>query len=146
MHYRHGQVLSDLDCFPFYTSAVLVGSSITVKARAKSGSDWSPVTEAVFTYSDANGLEALAGNQLSCGNRPNPFSDQTQIFFTLPRAGNIQVDIIGIDGRLVKSLFHGQALSGYNQLLWSPDDTQGGISIYRIRFEGVNHYLKVMRK
>jgi len=129
-----------------YATAVPVGSSITVKARAKSGSDWSPVTEAVFSYSDVNDVEAVAGNLLSSGNRPNPFSDQTQIYFTLPQAGIVQVDILGIDGRLVKSLFRGTALSGYNQLQWSPADNQGGIYICRIRFEGVNHYLKVMRK
>jgi len=100
----------------------------------------------VFSYSDVNDVEAVAGNLLSCGNRPNPFSDQTQIYFTLPQAGNIQVDILVLDGRLVKSLFRGTALSGYNQLQWTPADNQGGIYICRIHYQEQNHYLKVMKK
>ena len=129
-----------------YASAINIGSTVTVKARAKSSTDWSPITEAVFVYNTASGIDNPMANQLACGSYPNPFSNETQIHFTLPDAGNVQVDIYGIDGRVVKNLYNGQALNGYNQLQWTPANGESGLYICKISYAGQSTYLKLMRK
>lgn len=129
-----------------YTSAINIGSSLTIKARAKSSTDWSPITEATFVYNETNGVDNPMASQLACGSYPNPFSNETQIHFTLHNAGNVKVDIYGIDGRLVKNLFDGQAVGGYNQLQWTPANGESGIYICRISFAGQSTYLKLIRK
>jgi len=129
-----------------YAAAINIGSTQTVKARAKSSTDWSPITEATFVYNTSNGIDNLLAVQLACGSYPNPFSNETQIHFTLPDAGNVQVDIYGIDGRLVKNLYSGLAFSGYNQLQWTPSNNESGLYICKISYAGQSTYLKLMRK
>jgi len=129
-----------------YTAAVNIGSSISVKSRAKSSTEWSAITEASFVYSEPNAIENITAGLLACGSYPNPFSDETQIHFTLPNAGNLQVDIYSTDGRLVQQLYNGNALSGYQKLQWTPTTGQSGIYICRINYQDKNYYLKLMRK
>ncbi|MHB9143201.1 MAG: chitobiase/beta-hexosaminidase C-terminal domain-containing protein [Paludibacter sp.] len=129
-----------------YSAALSIGTSITVKARAKTSSEWSAVTEANFVFDSANEIKNLTTGQLACSSYPNPFSDQTQIQFTLPNAGNLQVDIYNVDGRLVQQLFKGNAFGGTQKLLWSPSGNENGVFICRINYLGQNYYLKLMRK
>lgn len=129
-----------------YASAVNVGSSVTIRARAKSSTEWSAITEATFVYSSINGIEDIISEQLECSNYPNPFRKTTRIQLSLPAAGDLQVDIYSIDGRLVKQLFKGKAISGNNQFDWSPEDNQTGIYICRMTYAGRSTYLKLLRK
>jgi len=80
------------------------------------------------------------------GNFPNPFHESTQIYFHLPTDGNVQVDVFSIEGRLVKTLYSGFRPNGYNQIQWSPETNESGIYLYRIRFDGQDHFGKIIRK
>ena len=129
-----------------YASAISVGSSITVKARAKTSNEWSPITEATFVYTDPNAVQIPLAEQLASSNYPNPFDGSTRIQLTLPYDNDLQLDIYSIDGRLVKQLFKGKALSGTNQFDWWPTDNESGIYICRISFAGQSTYLKLLRE
>jgi hypothetical protein len=129
-----------------YASTFSVGSSVTVKARAKTSTEWSAITEATFVYTDPNAVQLPLADQLACSNYPNPFSESTRIHMTLPADGDLQLDIYGIDGRLVKQLFKGKVFSGENQFDWTPETTQRGIYICRITYGGESTYLKLMKK
>ena len=48
-----------------YNNEILLNSEVTVKARAKSGNEWSPITEGIFTFNGTTGLEDLAAETLS---------------------------------------------------------------------------------
>lgn len=129
-----------------YTSAFNVGSSITVKARAKTSSEWSAVTEATFVYSPTSGVDHPESNLIICSNYPNPFSQSTYIQIDTPDEGDLQVDIYGIDGRLVKQLFKGKSIVGNNQFEWTPENEINGIYICRITYAGQNTYLKLLKR
>ena len=129
-----------------YTSALSVGSSMTVKARAKSGTEWSAITEATFVYNTVNATDDLMQNMLMCSNYPNPFSDNTTIQINLPSEGELQLDIYSLDGRLVKALYKGKALAGDNQYFWTPENQESGIYICRVTYDGKHTYLKLMKK
>jgi len=129
-----------------YASAFSVGSSLTVKARAKTSTEWSAITEATFVYNSANALQTPLADMLACTNYPNPFSESTRISMTLPAEGDLQLDIYGVDGRLAKHLFKGKALSGSNEFDWTPESPQTGIYICRITYGGQSTYLKLMKK
>jgi len=129
-----------------YTSAFSVGSSITVKARAKTSTDWSPITEATFVYSSANDVNTFTAEQFAYSSYPNPFTDETQIRFNLPNAGDLQADIFSVDGRLIQQLYKGLAHSGSQSLQWAPKTYESGIYICRISYLGQNYYVKLMKK
>jgi len=129
-----------------YKTPVNIGSDITIRARAKTSSEWSAITEATYTFQNTNAIQEITAEQLAYGNYPNPFIESTRIHFTLPYAGNVQLDIYSIDGRLVKQLFRGNANSGFNQFDWIPENIQSGIYICRITFGGQSTYLKLMKK
>lgn len=129
-----------------YTGTINIGATVTVKARSKSGTEWSAITEAIYNFDNPNAIENLLVDQLASGSYPNPFHNETQVYFTLPNAGNLQVDIYTIDGRLAAQLYKGQAMSGHQQLQWSPNSNEKGVFICQINFEGRNYYVKLLRK
>jgi len=64
--------------------------------------------------------------QLLVAARPNPFNPRTMITFSLPRAGNVKVDIHDIRGRLVRQLVVDQAYpAGDSTVLWDGTDDTG---------------------
>jgi hypothetical protein len=130
-----------------YTAAVNISGNATIKARAKtSAGEWSAITVADYILGAPNGIEQPLAEQLACSNYPNPFSKSTRIQLTMPYDGDIQIAIYSLDGRLVKQLFVGKALSGSNNYEWTPETSGSGIYICRINFEGRSAYIKLIRK
>ncbi|MBF0433689.1 MAG: T9SS type A sorting domain-containing protein, partial [Fibrobacteria bacterium] len=56
---------------------------------------------------------------------PNPFYNTTSLTFQLPSGGNLELDIYGIDGKLVHSLRSGFLSAGRHSLAWDGKDQQG---------------------
>jgi endonuclease I len=56
---------------------------------------------------------------------PNPFNPSTSIDLELPAAGPVQVDIFGLDGRLVRTLLHETRPAGEVVLRWNGLDDNG---------------------
>jgi len=59
------------------------------------------------------------------GNYPNPFNPSTEVKFTLTQAGNVTVDVIDLQGRVVRTLFKGDLQSGITSLSWDGRDDNG---------------------
>ena len=129
-----------------YSIALNIGNSMTVKARAKSSTEWSAITLATFSYTDLNAIDTPLAELLACSNYPNPFNQTTRIQLTLPYESDLQLDIYSVDGRLVKHLFKGKGLNGINQFDWTPENSQNGIYICKISFEGKTSYLKLVKR
>jgi hypothetical protein len=60
-------------------------------------------------------------------NYPNPFNPSTTIEYTLPHAGNVDVNIYDVQGRLVRSLFNSNQQVGAHALVWDSRNNAGGI-------------------
>jgi hypothetical protein len=72
-------------------------------------------------------------------NIPNPFAGTTVIAFEVPGAGQVQADVISIDGRLVRDLFNGYVVPGRHRIEWNGCDTGGrrvasGVYFYRVGY------------
>jgi len=73
-------------------------------------------------------------------NYPNPFNPATAFSFSLPRSGQVRVDIFDILGRTVRTLADKQMNAGMHTIYWDGNDGDGqpaasGIYLYRVRFE-----------
>jgi serine protease AprX len=83
------------------------------------------------------------------GNSPNPFNPRTEISFELAAAGQVQVDIYDVKGRLVQSLARGIFPAGRHTLKWSGKDDRGadqasGVYFCRFRSSDVAQVQKMM--
>ncbi|MDD3321916.1 MAG: chitobiase/beta-hexosaminidase C-terminal domain-containing protein [Paludibacter sp.] len=127
-----------------YSSQFSIGSDVTIKARSKTSTEWSAISEVSFSFASAVNLPFA--EMLVCKGYPNPFSESTHIQLTLPYNGNIQLDVYSIDGRLIEQIYRGTAENGTQQYEWSPKTSEKGIFICRILFEGQSTYLKLIRQ
>ena len=73
---------------------------------------------------------------------PNPLTAgrEGRIRYTLERSGRAKVEIFNLEGRLVRTVFEGQALGGTNELTWNGTDLKGhpvasGVYYLRLRTE-----------
>jgi len=71
---------------------------------------------------------------------PNPLATGAigRLQFTMARQGKASIDVFDIEGRLVKSVYHGVALEGINNAFWNGTDESGrlvatGVYFYRLR-------------
>jgi hypothetical protein len=59
------------------------------------------------------------------GNRPNPFSTQTTLLFSLPERQYAKLAVYDASGRLVKELLSGETDAGYTGVTWDGLDESG---------------------
>lgn len=71
---------------------------------------------------------------------PNPFNPSTAIGFEIPAAGNVEISIYNMQGRLIHDIKLDQrSLSpGYNEYLWNADGFPSGIYIVKLQYK---HYM-----
>ena len=79
-----------------------------------------------------------AGGVAVYQNVPNPFVGTTTIGFEMPRRGRVKVDIVSVDGRIIRSLFDDSVLPGKHSVDWDGRDSGGdlvasGVYLYRVR-------------
>ena len=70
-------------------------------------------------------------------NIPNPFVGTTTIAFEMPRRGRVKVDIVSVDGRIVRNLMDDNLLPGKRSVDWDGRDSSGekvasGVYLYRV--------------
>jgi hypothetical protein len=70
-------------------------------------------------------------------NIPNPFIGKTTIAFEMPRLGRVKVDIVSVDGRIIRNLFDDTVLPGKRSVDWDGLDANGdrvasGLYLYRV--------------
>gem|GEM_PF-1368922 len=57
--------------------------------------------------------------------KPNPFADETTIFFALPEARDVDLAVYNVNGQLVRTLQSGQMAAGRHQVIWNGRDNSG---------------------
>jgi hypothetical protein len=72
------------------------------------------------------------------GNAPNPFNPQTRLRFELARAGDVQVTVYDLRGRLVRRIVQPGLEAGRQEIAWDGADGRGrplpsGIYFYLLR-------------
>ncbi len=73
-------------------------------------------------------------------NVPNPFNPTTRIDFELEKAGNVDLNVYDVSGRLVASLFSGHLGEGAHEVTWNGKTNNGttaatGVYLYVLKTE-----------
>jgi len=73
---------------------------------------------------------------------PNPFNPRTEISFSVPRQGHVRVEVVGVDGRVVKVLHDAITSAGSHSVIWSGNDLNGrsassGVYFARVVLNGM---------
>lgn len=80
---------------------------------------------------------------------PNPFNPQTQLTYTVPKAGAIRLDIFDVSGRRVRTLVNSRIAAGTHTAAWDGRDTNGatlasGVYFVRLAAPGATRTLRVV--
>lgn len=72
-------------------------------------------------------------------NRPNPFFENTEISFVLPRKGKIYISVYNVEGRLIQKLLEKEEDAGRHTIFWNARDVSGkkvksGVYFLRLRY------------
>jgi hypothetical protein len=79
--------------------------------------------------------EQELGSFTGLSNYPNPFNYKTNISFNIPKAGQVQVRVYDMMGRVVSSLYDGNLDQGKQQFEWQPDaQLQPGVYFCKVQF------------
>ncbi|MCD4820050.1 MAG: T9SS type A sorting domain-containing protein [Candidatus Cloacimonetes bacterium] len=94
-----------------------------------------PYETVVITFGEP---DVPAPEKLSLSNYPNPFNPITQINYSLPVDGKIELIIYNIKGQKVKTLINGKAEAGHYNITWNSTDNLGrrvssGVYFYQLK-------------
>ncbi len=126
-----------------------VEGTMTVRLRLNFASpdDWieigalgihvTPVGSAVDDDFGVDNLDGLTLHQ----NRPNPFGPETTIEYVLEQADDVELQVLDVNGRTVRTLFHGDQPMGEYRVVWDGRNDAGvevfsGRYYYRVRVGG----------
>ena len=111
-----------------------------LKALGDPNIDWDHVAAAQDKSSAAEKPEpnALPDGYDLKQNYPNPFNPTTTIGYSLPESRHVRLDIINIQGQVIKTLVDGDVGAGEHSIVWNGDDESGarvasGIYLYRLK-------------
>ena len=82
-------------------------------------------------------------------NRPNPFSPETRMAFTMPEEGRVEFRVYSVDGRLVRTLINGHLPAGPHTATWDGRDESGrtvasGVYFCALAALGIEENLKTL--
>jgi uncharacterized protein len=80
---------------------------------------------------------------------PNPFNAETRLRYSLPNSAPVQIRVMNITGRLVRSLYTGFSVAGDHIVAWDGRDSGGsavpsGMYIIQVRAENMVQVRKVL--
>jgi len=82
----------------------------------------SPVSDVNFETTNS----AKTINQFKLfANYPNPFNPTTTIFYSLPEASHVKLQIFDLNGRAVRILLNAKQPTGIHSVLWNAKDEKG---------------------
>jgi len=92
------------------------------------------------TYLEADNVAQVPTRLELMHNVPNPFNAATEISFTLPVDEDISLEIIDLNGRVVRNLAYGSYEAGRHSVIWDGKNSNSaecatGIYFYRLRTE-----------
>ncbi len=82
-------------------------------------------------------------------NQPNPFNPSTEIRFTVPTAGQVDLAVYDLTGRRLRTLVAASLPAGEHAARWDGDDENGvplasGLYLYRLTAGGQSQMRKMM--
>jgi len=100
--------------------------------------EWANIGLFEYTYVPSSTEVVLPNPEDAISNYPNPFNPETNIVFSLPKDGEVQLEIFNIKGQKIKTLLHDQIEAGEHSITWNGEDAAGkkvssGIYLYKLK-------------
>jgi len=91
----------------------------------------------------------LPGSYSMSQNYPNPFNPSTNVSFSLPTAGQVELSVYNVLGQKVATIANGQFTAGTHEVTWNGTDDSGssvgsGIYFYRLTSDGFDETKKMI--
>ena len=93
--------------------------------------------------------DATPDNYSLSQNYPNPFNSSTLISFQLPHTSNVELEIVDLNGRVIKSLVNENKAAGSHDIRWNGknefgEDVPSGVYFYRLRADDFSASKKLL--
>jgi hypothetical protein len=85
------------------------------------------------TKADFDELSGIPKEFALYQNYPNPFNPQTTIRYQLPISGNVKLDIVDLNGKLVQTIVDEYRQAGRHTSTWNARDVSSGIYFFRLQ-------------
>lgn len=145
-YYTNNTVRTDLITSPIgdYTLRIAVSNSSLMEITAADYFPLSIVTE----LSDPSYEEKVTSDGFSLTLTPNPFSDNLFMQFNIPEGDKITLDILNLQGQIVKRLLYDVFIDGVYTMNWNGEGMNNkplpaGIYFCRIKAKDKMHIQKV---
>ena len=90
--------------------------------------------------------ESNRNSLLQLAAYPNPFQRSTQLHMDLPEAGQLELEIRDLSGRLVKTIDLGPQAAGRQEVLLERDMLRSGMYFVTVKLQSAeNRYLRILR-
>ncbi len=140
------------DALKFDSDFSLNPGKTLVKARAKSGDNWSALTAATFiceasvdTITNSTGTNSVMVNTPNnLFISPNPANDYTKLMFSIAAQGHIRVEIINIQGKVVQIADFGWMQQGEHSLHLDVNKLANGMYICVLKGKNLQLQAKMM--
>jgi len=77
-------------------------------------------------------------------NYPNPFNSQTEIKYSIPKAGTVLLNVYNLEGKLIRTLINNHQQAGDYRVTFNAKDLPSGQYFYRLRTEDAVETKKMM--
>ncbi len=87
-----------------------------------------------FTSEGTKSVEEISpdANELTLKIQPNPITDKAEINFSIPKGGNLSIDLITIKGEKLSTIFEGYLNQGSFKTSWSSEGIDNGLYLIRL--------------
>jgi len=93
---------------------------------------WRAGDNTEWVWEEVSRAEVVPTTTTLAQNHPNPFNAETSIGYTLADAGNVNLSVYDISGRLVETLVDGQQEAGYRSVTWEDSEAASGVYFYKL--------------
>ncbi|MFH0760596.1 MAG: NosD domain-containing protein [Bacteroidota bacterium] len=83
-------------------------------------------------------------SKLASGSYPNPFTDETTIWFDLPEPGPVKLAIFDLNGRLVRTLIDRELPVGRHEATFTRENLTSGVFFYKLLTTGKTSFGKLL--
>ena len=125
------------------------GSDYSIKIKSKTDSTLFDFSDNKFAIIDTTNTfveneSSVIKDYTLYQNYPNPFNPSTTIRYSLPKAGQVLLEIYNIIGEKVETLVNKYQSAGEHQLQWQPEDLSTGIYFYKLQVGGFSETKKLI--
>ncbi|MCK9995659.1 MAG: T9SS type A sorting domain-containing protein, partial [Candidatus Krumholzibacteria bacterium] len=124
--WNFGDATSDTVQNPSHTYTTVDTFTVTLITGNSCSRDTLVMVDAVMVTA-LSGVSEVAPSRYSLEqNVPNPFNPMTTIYFELPEAARVRLQVFDISGRLVRNLLNGASLgAGRQDVVWNGKNDSG---------------------